>query len=370
MFNPGAKKTMLAVVGYKPQDYHLEEVPMPKAGPEEVIIKVKRVGICASDIKCYQGADRFWKGPPTPYVKPPFIPGHEFIGEVVELGSGASEKYNLKIGDKAISEQILPCWNCRFCLSGKYWMCEANYVYGFHGGIDDGGMAEYMKFPRGAINYKVPGDLPDEVAVMIEPLSCAIHAVQRANIELGDIVVIAGAGAIGLCMLQVAKLKNSGRLIMLDTKGKRLKIAQELGADAVINVAEENSVAKVKDLSDGYGCDVYIEASGYPQAVKQGLEMIRKLGSYVEFGVFGHKTTVDWSIIGDQKELNIRGSHLGPYCYPLAIEYLEKGLVKVDKIVTHVFSLREYKKAMNIASEGYDSIKVTLVPGEWGGRKK
>jgi len=364
MFDKKAKGDyMLAVVGYKPQDYRLEKVPVPKAGPEEVIIKVKRVGICASDLKCYQGADRFWKGPPAPYVKPPFIPGHEFIGEVVELGPGAAKKYGLKIGDKAISEQILPCWNCRFCLRGEYWMCETNYVYGFHGGIDDGAMAEYMKFPRGAINYKVPEDLPDEAGVMIEPLACAIHAVQRANIELGDVVVIAGAGAIGLCMLQVAKLKNPGKLIMLDAKEKRLKVAQELGADVVINVAKEDAVAKVKDLSGGYGCDVYIEASGYPQAVKQGLEMIRKLGTYVEFGVFNQETPVDWSVIGDQKELNIRGAHLGPYCYPLAIDYLKRGLVKVDKIVTHVFPLREYKKAMKIASEGQDSIKVTLAPG-------
>jgi len=353
---------MLAVVGYKPQDYRLEMVPVPKAGPEEVIIKVKRVGICASDVKCYQGADRFWKGPPAPYVKPPFIPGHEFIGEVVELGPGASEKYGLKIGDKAISEQILPCWNCRFCLSGKYWMCQTNNVYGFHRGIDDGAMAEYMKFPRGAINHKVPRDLPDEVAVMIEPLSCAIHAVQRANIELGDIVVIAGAGAIGLCVLQVAKLKNPKRLIMLDIKEERLKTAQELGADVVINVSKEDAIAKVIDLSNGYGCDVYLEISGYPQAVKQGLEMTRKLGIYVEFGVFGREATADWSIIGDQKELNIRGSHLGPYCYPLAIEYLKKGLVKVDKIVTHVFPLREYKKALEIASSGHNCIKVTLAP--------
>lgn len=243
-------------------------------------------------------------------------------------------------------------------------MCEANYVYGFHRGIDDGAMAEYMNFPRGAINYKVPSSLPDEAGVMIEPLSCAIHAVQRANIELGDIVVIAGSGAIGLCMLQVAKLKNPGKLIMLDTKEKRLKVAQELEAAIVINVAKEDVVTKVKDLSNGYRCDIYIEASGYPQAVKQGLEIARKLGTFVEFGVFGQETKVDWSIIGDQKELNIRGSHLGPYCYPLAIDYLEKGLVKVDKIVNHVFPLKEYKKAIKIASKGYDSIKVTLVSDE------
>lgn len=353
---------MRAIVNYGPLDYRLENVPDPIPGPEEVVIKVKASGLCASDLKCYHGGPSFWQGNP-PYVKPPVIPGHEFIGEVVALGEGAKEKYGLEIGDKAVAEQILPCWECRFCKTGKYWMCERNYVFGFQGGIDDGGMAEYAKFPKGSIIHKAPKDLPDEYGALVEPLSCAIHAVERGEIQLGDTVVISGMGPIGLMMLQVAKLKNPGLLIALDTRDFRLEIAQKLGADIVINVAKEDAVKRVKDLTDGYGCDVYIEASGYPKSVPQGLDMIRKLGTFVEFGVFAEPATVDWTIIGDRKELNIHGSHLGPYRYPLAIEYLAKNIIRGDLIVTHKLPLESFRDAIKIAEDpNSNSIKILIIP--------
>lgn len=353
---------MKAIVTYGPQDYRFEDVPEPTPGPEEVVVRVKASGLCASDLKCYHGGPSFWQGNP-PYVKPPVIPGHEFVGEVVALGEGAEEKYGLKIGDKAVAEQILPCWECRFCKTGKYWMCERNYVFGFQGGIDDGGMAEYCKFPKGSIIHKVPDELPDEYGALIEPLSCAIHAVERGDIQLGDTVVISGMGPIGLMMLQVARLKNPGLLIALDARDFRLDVAKRLGADITINVTKENAVKKVKELTDGYGCDVYIEASGYPSSVPQGLEMIRKLGTFVEFGVFGEPVTADWTIIGDRKELNIHGSHLGPYRYPLAIEYLTKGIVKGDLIITHKIPLENFKDAIRIAEDpNGNSIKILIIP--------
>ncbi|MBC7320510.1 alcohol dehydrogenase catalytic domain-containing protein [bacterium] len=353
---------MRAIVNYGPLDYRLENVPDPIPGPEEVVIRVKASGLCASDLKCYHGGPSFWQGNP-PYVKPPVIPGHEFVGEVVALGEGAKEKYGIDIGDKAVAEQILPCWECRFCKTGKYWMCERNYVFGFQGGIDDGGMAEYAKFPKGSIIHKVPKELPDEYGALIEPLSCAIHAVERGEIQLGDTVVISGMGPIGLMMLQVAKLKNPGLLIALDTRDFRLEVAQKLGADIVINVAREDAVKKVKELTDGYGCDVYIEASGYPKSVPQGLDMIRKLGTFVEFGVFAEPVLADWTIIGDRKELNIHGSHLGPYRYPLAIDYLAKGIIRGNLIVTHKFPLENFKDAIKIAEDpNSNSIKILIIP--------
>jgi len=353
---------MRAIVNYGPFDFRLENVPDPVPGPEEVVIRVKASGLCASDLKCYHGGPSFWQGNP-PYVKPPVIPGHEFVGEVVALGEGAGEKYGLEIGDKAVAEQILPCWECRFCKTGKYWMCERNYVFGFQGGIDDGGMAEYAKFPKGSIIHKVPKELSDEYGALIEPLSCAIHAVERGEIQLGDTVVISGMGPIGLMMLQIARLKNPGLLIALDTRDFRLEIAEKLGADVVINVAKEDAVKKVKDLTDGYGCDVYIEASGYPKSVPQGLDMIRKLGTFVEFGVFAEPAVADWTIIGDRKELNIHGSHLGPYRYPLAIDYLAKGIIRGDLIVTHKLPLENFKDAIKIAEDpNSNSIKILLIP--------
>jgi threonine dehydrogenase-like Zn-dependent dehydrogenase len=353
---------MKAVMCHGPEDYRLEEVATPKAGPGEVIIKVSASGICASDLKCYTGAPLFWGDEHRKaYVETPVIPGHEFIGEVVELGEGAAEKHGLEIGDLAIAEQILPCWKCRYCRTGYYWMCQEAWVYGFKH-IAQGSMAEYMKFPAGAIVHKVPKDISPEKAALIEPLACSIHAVQRGEIEFGDVVVIAGAGTLGLGMVGAAHLKNPGMLISIDLVDSRLDVAKKLGADLVINAQHEDPIQRVLDLTDGYGCDVFIEATGHPQSVEQGLHMIRKLGTFVEFSVMRELVTVDWTIIGDTKELNIHGAHLGPYTYPLAIDYIHRGLIDVGLLATHSFPLEEFQHAIDKVHDAKDSIKVLLTP--------
>jgi threonine dehydrogenase-like Zn-dependent dehydrogenase len=138
-------KSMQAVVCHGPQDYRLEEVAVPQVGPGEVLVRVLGAGICAGDAKCYDGAALFWGDEhQAGYCQPPVIPGHEFVGRVVALGEGAGEKYGLALGDLAISEQIVPCWQCRFCRRGQYWMCQYGDVYGFRQGAI-GAMAEYMK---------------------------------------------------------------------------------------------------------------------------------------------------------------------------------------------------------------------------------
>lgn len=355
-------ETMRAIVCHAPLDYRLEEVPIPNAGPGEVVIQVNACGVCASDIKCYTGAPLFWGDENRePYVETPVIAGHEFIGEVVQLGEGAGEEYGLKLGDTAIAEQIVPCWDCRYCRTGKYWLCQVHNIYGFQP-VVNGGMAEYMKFPAQSLVHKVPSDMPITDAAMIEPLSCSIHAVQRGNIEFGDVVVIAGAGTLGLGMVGAAKLKNPSILISIDLHHKRLEIANKLGADITFNPYETDVVQEVLDLTEGYGCDVYIEATGHPNAVEQGLHMIRKAGTFVEFSVMREPVTVDWTIIGDTKELNIYGSHLGPYTYPLAIDYISNGKIDVSEIVTHQFGLEEFQTAFEMVQKGTDSIKVQLVP--------
>ena len=356
-------KTMKSVRCYGPSDYRLEEIPLPVVGPGEVLVRITSAGICAGDVKCYGGAPLFWGDKNRQaYCQPPVTPGHEFVGDVVALGEGAGEKYGLALGDQAVSEQIVPCWECRFCRRGQYWMCDRKHdVYGFRQRTQ-GSMAEYMIFPADAINYKVPGSLSPRQAVYIEPLACAIHAVKRGEIELGDTVVVSGCGPLGLGMVAAARLKNPGCLIALDLLPFRLDIAKKCGADLVLNPLEVDVVDEVKHLTDGYGCDVYIEATGHPESIPQGLNMIRRLGTFVEFSVFSEPATVDWTIIGDTKELNIHGSHLGPYSYPLAINMLVKGQVPVDEIVSHEFSLEQYSEAFNLAMKPVNSIKVTLKP--------
>ncbi len=354
-----AEESMTAVVCHGPKDYRVAKIARPVAGPREMIIRISACGICASDCKCWSGAKMFWGD--NPWVKAPVVPGHEFFGVVDSLGDGAGEHFGVAPGETVIAEQIVPCDKCRFCRSGQYWMCEVHHIFGFQRLVADGGMAQYMRIPATARVHKIPRQMPLEDAAIIEPLACAIHAVNRGDIQLDDVVVIAGAGPIGLMMVQVAKLKTPKKLIAIDMVPERLELAKRYGADVVINPKNEDAAAIVRGLTGGYGCDVYIEATGSASGVGQGLDIIRKLGRYVEFSVFGSDATVDWSIIGDRKELDVRGAHLGPYCYPVAIDLLERGLVTSRGIVTHDYPLERWDEAILMA-DSLDSIKVLMKP--------
>ena len=355
-------ETMRAVVAYAPGDYRLETVPTPRAGPDDIIIKVEACGICAGDIKANEGAVSFWGGKGQPkYIKSPMIPGHEFIGYAVEVGDNVAAKGKFKVGDRVISEQIVPCWDCRFCNRGEYWMCEKHDVYGFQNNVN-GGFAEYMRYPKEGIQHRVPKDLALEKAILVEPYACSVFAVKRAKITLEDVVVLAGAGPLGLGMVGAMRLHNPSKLIVLDVKQDRLDLAKKFGADLVMNPLQDDVVARVKELTGGYGCDVYIEATGHPDSVKQGLAMIRKLGRFVEFSVFSQEVTVDWSIISDRKMLDVLGAHLGPYCYPFAIEAIADGRLPTEGVVTHQLPLEEYQQGFELMKKGDKSIKVLLIP--------
>ena len=355
-------KMMKAIVAYAPGDYRLEEVEVPRAGPDDIIIEVEACGICAGDIKAFQGAASFWGfGGQAQYIRAPMIPGHEFIGRAVELGENVIARGEYKLGDRLISEQIIPCEDCRYCKRGEYWMCERHDVYGFQYNVN-GAMAKYMRFPWNSRTHKIPEDAPIEKVILVEPYACSVHAVNRGKIEFDDVVVLAGAGPLGLGMIGAAKLKNPKTLVVLDTKNDRLDMAKRFGADITINPLEQDAVQIIKDMTDGYGCDVYIEATGHPSSVVQGLEMIRKLGRFVEFSVFGQDVTVDWSIISDRKELDLFGAHLGPYCYPFTIAAVSDGRLPTDGVVTHSLKLSEFKTGFDLMKQGDKSIKILLIP--------
>ena len=146
---------MRAVVCHGPQDYRVENIAKPVAGPNELIVKIAACGICAGDCKAYHGAPMFWKGV-EPWVKAPVVPGHEFFGTVVEMGPGASEFHCVEMGDLVVAEQIVPCGKCKFCRSGKYWMCEVHNIFGFQQHVAEGGLSEYMRYPANAIVHKIP----------------------------------------------------------------------------------------------------------------------------------------------------------------------------------------------------------------------
>lgn len=351
-------KTMKALVAYGNGDYRLETAyPVPECGEDDIIIKTEGCGICAGDLKCQHGAAMFWGDEKeAPWVKPPFIPGHEFVGRIVKMGSQVK---GFSLGDRITADQIVPCGECRFCKSGRYWMCQPHSIFGFQN-TNNGGMAEYVRYPKTSVISRVPEDMSLDQALLIEPYGCSKHAVDRAQIGNEDVVVISGAGTLGLGMITYARMKNPSKLISLDMADNRLEKAKEFGADITINPGREDAVQRILDMTDGYGCDIYIEATGHPSSVVQGLKMIRKLGRFVEFSVFGEPTTVDWSIIGDRKELDLLGSHLSPYCYSFVIENISNGNLKTEGVVSKTFSLEEWETAFDYATGKYGDFKVAI----------
>ena len=350
-------KEMNALVAVGPGQYEYKRVPVPVPGDGGILVKTEICGICAGDIKASHGTSRFWGGDGMPgYCRPPFIPGHEFVGRIVSMGRSA--KGGFKVGDRVVSEQIVPCGKCWYCRRGMYWLCDPHDVYGFKNYLN-GGMAEYVLLPENSINYRVPEEFSPEQAVLIEPFSCSLHGVRQSEASADDVVVLAGAGTLGLGMVSSLRKRNPKKLIVLDMIDRRLELAKAFGADLVINPGKTDAVSEVLSLTDGVGCDVYIEATGHPSAVQQGLDMIRKAGRFVEFSVMSGPSTIDWSIIGDAKEITIVGSQLSPYCYPDVIEGIGKGEIHTEGVVSHIFALEDWAEAYRVA-QTKEALKVAF----------
>jgi len=340
---------MLAVVVHTGDEFSYEAIDRPVAGPAEMILKIEAAGICAADRKIYS-KNHPWQLPD------PYFPGHEYVGRVVEMGKGTAERTGLAPGDRAIAEILIPCRRCWFCHRGLYTHCDDP-------GVCVGSWAEYMRIPAGAIVHRVPDDLSPEQGAIIEPLACSVHAVNLARIQLADIVVVSGLGAIGMGILQVARLKTPRMLVGLDVDDGLLEIAARMGADSVFNPMHHDVPGELKALTEGRGPDIYIEASGSVASLRSGFEVLRKAGRLVVYGVYGQEATVDFNLVSEFKELEIVGGHVSPNTYPLAIKYLAEGLVNWQTIVTHIFPLAQYEEALKAKGQpGVTSIKTLLIP--------
>ncbi|HOB05731.1 MAG TPA: alcohol dehydrogenase catalytic domain-containing protein [Propionibacteriaceae bacterium] len=350
--------TMKAVVAHAPGDYRYEDVPVPEVGPGEALMKVAACGVCAGDIKSFHGGIRIWgTSEADRYIDAPVTGGHEMCGTIVEVGEGS----DLAVGDFVVTEQILPCGECPYCRRGMHWLCTRSAVYGFKH-VCQGGFAEYVLLPATAVNHRIPEGMTIEQAALVEPIACGMHAVEQAGIRHDDVVVIAGLGWIGLAMLSIAASHMPQLLIGLDVRADRLALGAEFGADVVLNPMECDLPAEIRRLTDGLGCDVYIEASGSAASVTQGLESLRQRGRYVQMGVFADLVTADWNIIGDGKELTIIGSHLSGLTYPAVIKGIAEGRIRTEGLVTHTYPLEDWREAFEAAEKAPGARKVLLVP--------
>ena len=347
------------VVIHGKEDFRYEHIEIPEPGPEEMVIEVESCGICAADPKIYYGKAYFAQ---TAYNLAPIVAGHEFMGRIIKTGAEVESKMGLKVGDRAIAEQIVPCGQCWWCKRGEYNRCDVHHIFGVSG--PNGGWAKHMLYPKGSLVHKVPEEVSWGDAAIIEPLSCALHGVNLANIQLGETVVIMGCGPIGMFMLQGAKLKNPANLIAIDVDQGRLELAKRLGATCTINPKQEDPVEIVKSLTqDGIGCDVVLEAAGSNASVKAAVNMLRRGGRLMEFSVFAEEVSFDWSIISDIKELTVIGGHLGWRTYPVAIDLLAKGLITSQGIVSTPYQLSDFKKAIDDSmTHQSDGMKTIMKP--------
>ena len=339
--------------GFNRQHRLVRDMAVPRPGPGELLVRVDASGICAADRAMWDGSGP-WQ------LSFPFTPGHEFTGTVVELGEGAGEKHGVKTGERAIAELNVTYGNDFFRQRGLYHLTDTMDVIG---ATRDGGWAEYMIYPADALVHKIPDTLSDKAACYTEPLANAIHGVQRANIQFDDVVVVSGAGPIGMGMLQAAKLKTPRKLILVNPGEAKRTLGLQLGADLAFHPDDPELRTAIADLTNGRGADVFLEASGQTSAFQTGLELVRKRGTIVVFGVYKKKAEVDLNIFGEFKELNILGGHLAPFTYSTALDLMARGLIDGDACVTHIYPLESFEEALDRTQQpGEVQVKIILDP--------
>jgi len=336
---------------YGVKDLKVEDVEVPEVKDGEVLVKVKAATTCGTDLKIFQ------RGYVEKVIKLPTIFGHEWAGEVAEVGKGLEwprKDMRVRAGNSA------PCLHCSMCQRGKYNLCE-NMIWLW------GAYAEYIKVPARMVLMNMQG-IPDgisyEEAAITEPLACVLHGVEQANVKLGDTVAIIGAGPIGLLHLLTVKKMGAGRTIMIDLVDERLGFAEKLGADATVNSGKENVETRIRELTGGYGADVAIEAIGLSATWEQALKLARKGGTVLEFGgcPLGTEIKVNAEML-HYGELTVMGTfHTTPLHFRKALNLIATRTIDVRPLVTRKMKLDNIKEAFEILSTSKNEIKIGILP--------
>jgi len=327
----------------------VQERPRPSPGPGEVLVRIRAVGICGSDVH-YFVEGRIGKF----VVTGPIVLGHECAGEVAGLGGGVK---GLAEGDLVAVEPGWPCGRCPFCRAGRYNLCPD--VRFLATPPDDGAFAEYLTVPAD-FAFKLPAGMTCAAGAMMEPLAVGLHAARRAGVTAGSSVVVTGAGPIGLLAMQAAAAFGATRVFVSDVVEKRLALGRELGAEQAFNAAKADVVADVRGATSG-GVDFAFECAGSPQAVGDCIRMLRPGGTLTLVGMTAEGTfPVDvGSLLAG--ELDVRTVFRYAHCYPLAIELVRTGRVKVEPLITHRFPLERTDEALRFARDHKaEAIKVMV----------
>ena len=356
---------MKAWVFYEPGDMRLEEVDIPEVGEDQVLVRVKACGICGSDVAYYFGASSL----ETPDGKGPCILGHEYTGEVVEVGAIPKSAGIFKPGDRVVLDPVQYCNACDVCFRGQTNLCENKAVLGVS---TDGGFAEYSKSKYTGV-HPLPEGVSYEDGALTEPLACATYGIKNLAFVLGNFCVVIGPGAIGCMMLQLAKSSGAGTVVLIGATGDdyRLEIGKQLGADLIINCTDPDSPyyvedvkAKIGDMTDGKMANRVIVPTGAVPAMQLALAISGRRSTIVFFGLPGDKDVLPVpvldSILWDK---TIRFSWLAPGTWQTALQALGSGLVDVSPLVTHQFPLADLADALGKVKDRVDNpMKPVVVP--------
>lgn len=319
---------------------------VPKIGPQDVLVKVGRIGICGSDLHVYHGMH--------PYTSYPVVQGHEVGGTVAELGSEVS---GLKVGDVVTFMPQVTCGSCYQCTHGQEHLCQDLKVMGFQA---PGAGQDYFSVPSAAI-VRLPDGSTTEQAAFIEPVSVAVHAVRRAGAVSGKQVLVLGGGTIGNLTAQVAKALGAKKVMLTDLSDFKLQLARNCRIDFTVNPKATNLAEYVATNFGADGVDVTFECVGAEATIGQAIELARKGSTIVVVGVFSEKPSVDFGLIQDH-ELNVFGTLM--YQRPdfeLAVDLLSNGQVNTAALVTGHFPFERYLAAYEeIEADPDRSIKVMI----------
>lgn len=344
---------MKAVVAYGAGDFRLEDVPKPSQ-VGGAIIRIDASGVCAADRMIYAGTSP-WE------LAFPFTPGHENVGTIVDIDAASAVEWGVAAGDRVVPEVMIPCGHCAMCARERFHLCRN----GRHIGSSlPGGWAESAWLPPKARVWRVPDGLVAEEAVVAEPLACAIHAINRADPRPDHTLVISGIGAIGAAALAFVKAVRPVReVVALVTSPERADLARMLGADDAIDVRSVDAATELRARFDDVGPDIYADFSGHVESVDLGLEAVAPGGRLMLYGVYRQRAKVDWNMVAEFKELEIRGGHLAPTEFGQALELLASRKVDGRTLVTASFPLSDVQSALDEPRGGpTPTLKTILMP--------
>jgi len=333
---------MRAVVVERPHSWQVVEIADPKPASDEVVIAVKACGVCGTDSHIFEGEF------PANF---PLVPGHEFAGEVVEVGKSVK---SVKVGDFVAIHPNVPCRLCDFCKEGNEHLCENLRAYGVH---THGGFAQFVAVKE--INVHKADGLTPIQAAWTEPLSCCLHGLSKVDVKSGEKALVLGCGPIGLLFVQLLLIHGASEVVAVDLSDQRLEMAKRLGASTALHPDEIDR--NYREIAP-QGFSLVVEASGNSKAVELGLKLVRAGGRFLQFGVCPISATVNFSPFTIyRREITIVGSFSLGKEMPQAIALLRSGRIQVEPLTTHQFGLDGFGEALNLMRSG-ESLKVQIVP--------